>query len=329
MMKSKTDINFCTGSHVEIIKTISIKAAIVCMFLYSIIPLYYAQANLLCGTWDTLNVMGGEYRIHNNIWGSNPGTQCITAYPDSTYFCVTTSTHNSTTVEAYPFILRGRHFGSTNTTNSGMPILVSNIETAPFIWSVDPNGATTTGKWNIAFEAWFSTTPARNPPDGSEIMIWLRWRGMVPAGSKVASAVPIGGYNWDVYHLSPVPWGSWLHYIVYRITNPVNYVNLDLKDFIDDSLARGYLQNAWYLDNMEAGFELVQSGQGLTSKSFAALVNDSFSVDFIDFAIFANQWLRDDCTGANAWCGGADYPPEDGKVNLEDLEEFVNYWLAE
>ncbi|MFA5239380.1 MAG: glycoside hydrolase [Phycisphaerae bacterium] len=299
-----------------------IKVVIVCVLFSSLTS--YVQAEEICGQWDSRDVMGGEYRIHNNVWGGDPGTQCINVYPDSTYFPVTVSTHSSGDVQAYPFILKGVHFGGTNTVDSGLPIQVGNVVTAPFIWSVDPNGAT--GKWNISFESWFSSTGGI-APDKAELMIWINYKDMYCGGSKVASNVLIGGHRWDVYHASP--WGSWEHYIAYRIITPVNYVNLDLKDFINDSLSRGYLQNSWYLDNMEAGFELMTGGQGLTSKSFAALVNDVFSTDFTDFAVFADQWLRSDCEGPTGWCDGADYAPEDGVVDYYDLEDFVGYWLEE
>jgi len=327
-MKPETDMRSCAGRHVGILQTWFIKV-VVCMILCSLTPLYYAQADQLCGRGDTLNVMDGEYRVHNNVWGSTPGAQCINVYPDSTYFSVTLSDHNATGVQAYPFILKGCHWSNSDCTlSSGMPIKVSEINTAPFIWSVDPNGAT--GSWNISYESWFSkTNDGSNYHDGAELMIWLRWNGGTsPAGSYVGT-VSIGGYSWYVYHLSPVPWGDWEHYIAYRITTPVNYVKLDLKNFIDDANSRGYIQPSWYLDNMEAGFELTKGGQWLTSKSFAGLINEKFSVNFIDFAYFANEWLRTDCTGANDWCDGADYPPEDGKVNFYDLKKFADYWLAE
>ena len=49
-------------------------------------------------------------------------------------------------------------------------------------------------------------------------------------------------------------------------------------------------------------------------------------VDFYSFARFAEQWLEEDCTELNNWCGGADLNHEDG-VNLVDLRWFVDEWL--
>jgi len=246
-----------------------VKLSIVCMLFYSIMPVGDAKANQLCKQKEMLDVSKGEYRVGNNIWGEAPGSQCIEVDPNSTYFTVTSATHNTPgSVEAYPFIFKGRHFGGDNTLNSGLPILVGDIAAAPIVWSVDPNGAT--GNWNIAFESWFSSTGGI-APDKAELMIWINYKDMGCGGTRVAADVPIGGFTWDVYHSGYHR--QWDHYIAYRITTPVNYVNIDLKDFIDDSIKRGYIDPKWYLDNMEAGFELMAGGQGMTNKSFSASVN--------------------------------------------------------
>jgi hypothetical protein len=91
---------------------------------------------------------------------------------------------------------------------------------------------------------------------------------MGPGGAFIET-VSIGGYDWDVFHATG--WGSWNHYIAYRITTPISTgsISLDFRDFMDDSLARGWLEDAWYLDNMEAGFEIISGGTGLVSNSFS------------------------------------------------------------
>jgi hypothetical protein len=49
-------------------------------------------------------------------------------------------------------------------------------------------------------------------------------------------------------------------------------------------------------------------------------------VDMEDFALFASQWLRNDCV-APGWCGGADFDAS-GNVAIEDLAELVTQWLT-
>jgi hypothetical protein len=50
------------------------------------------------------------------------------------------------------------------------------------------------------------------------------------------------------------------------------------------------------------------------------------NIDFTDFADFAPQWHRADCTRTNNWCNGFDLD-NDGSVMLDDLAAFVEAWL--
>jgi hypothetical protein len=52
--------------------------------------------------------------------------------------------------------------------------------------------------------------------------------------------------------------------------------------------------------------------------------NQSKFVDFTDFAILANRWMNS-CVDPH-WCDGCDFD-ESGKVDVDDLGEFVEYWL--
>ncbi len=54
--------------------------------------------------------------------------------------------------------------------------------------------------------------------------------------------------------------------------------------------------------------------------------NDQPTPDLIDFANFAAQWGRTDCSLPNVWCNGADFY-QDGSVLFDDLEAFVDDWL--
>jgi hypothetical protein len=48
-------------------------------------------------------------------------------------------------------------------------------------------------------------------------------------------------------------------------------------------------------------------------------------VDLADYAVFASQWLAQDC-GQPDWCGGADLD-RDGSVGIVDLLMFSDFWL--
>jgi hypothetical protein len=61
----------------------------------------------------------------------------------------------------------------------------------------------------------------------------------------------------------------------------------------------------------------------------ADLDNSGF-INLIDYSLFANEWLANDCSSINDWCNRADMAPvgsPDGDVNLADLREFVSHWL--
>ena len=52
-----------------------------------------------------------------------------------------------------------------------------------------------------------------------------------------------------------------------------------------------------------------------------------YKVDTLDLAKFTNWWLRDDCSGLNDWCEGADLEPADSRVDLADFARFAGHWL--
>jgi hypothetical protein len=243
------------------------------ILFFTAISIHNAKAAELCGGFSDVNstiidVMGGEYRITNNVWRGT-STQCLSINPDSTFFSVIRSTHDSNIVVAYPSIIRGQHFGSINTKNSGMPIKITDINSIPVEWSADVNHAK--GVWNTAFEAWFSPTGGTVPEGGAELMVWLNKKGSIimPAGGEKKDTITVAGTQWNVYYDDKQR--NW-KYIAYERAKPAVVTNFDLNDFIKDAVSRGYLKPDCYLDSMEAGFEIIQDGLGLTNRSFSATI---------------------------------------------------------
>lgn len=217
----------------------------------------------LCGPEDILEVMDGEYFVFNNVWGQNEnvGEQCI--FVKDNGFEITYATHGSATeVCAYPFVLKGCHFGNC-TEDSGMPVAISEISVAEFSWEIE---ADVPGCWNAAYESWFS-----DPDTGRiavEMMIWMDFHGpAIPTGS-VTDTVALGGYTWDIWEAD----NGWSYYIAYVNTESAHKVDLDLTEFIDDAVSRGVLSETDVLEAMEAGFELWWDGEGLKTVSFNGTV---------------------------------------------------------
>ncbi|MHB0946844.1 MAG: hypothetical protein ACYC3B_06705 [Sedimentisphaerales bacterium] len=57
-------------------------------------------------------------------------------------------------------------------------------------------------------------------------------------------------------------------------------------------------------------------------------LNSDCKVNFFDFAVFANQWLRTDCESGNNYCQGAAFDP-DNDVDIVDLAIFAENWLED
>ena len=70
------------------------------------------------------------------------------------------------------------------------------------------------------------------------------------------------------------------NYIAYLKTKPTISLSPDIKTFIHDAVGRGYIQPAWYLIGVEAGFEIWNGGVGLAPIHFPSLS-----------AVVAERWV--------------------------------------
>ncbi|HUI28860.1 MAG TPA: T9SS type A sorting domain-containing protein [Candidatus Acidoferrales bacterium] len=220
----------------------------------------FGQMIQLTDQWGTVDVKSGEYRVYNNVWGAST-PQTLTVDTGSTYFTINSTGHNLPSNGApasYPFILKGSHFGGTPTPmNDPFPIVVSKIQNCSTTWNI--SGTTAPGVWDCAYDIWF----VQNGNNKLEMMIWINYQGPQPAGGQVTTAT-INGISWQV-------WWNNSSTLSYRIVTKRDSCNLDIRNFMNDAVTRGYLDTAWSLGAVEAGFEIWQNGAGLTS--------DSFSVD--------------------------------------------------
>jgi hypothetical protein len=225
------------------------------------------QTNL-CGRQPALPVSDGAYNIQNNEYNSD-ARECIRV--DGSTFTVTESKITSGGPGGYPSIYKGCHWG-TCTSNSGLPVEVSTLRKLKSNWSVMLPGS---DAYVAAYDIWFNTAPmAAGHPDGAEVMIWLkRTEGIQPAGSKVGST-RISGATYDVWSHRRNSW----NYVAYVRSTPTDFAHdLDLQNFIEDAVDRGYIHRDWFLLSVEAGFELWRGGTGLATKSFSVNVENNLS----------------------------------------------------
>ena len=229
-----------------------------------------AAATTTCEKYALVPVAGGAYSVQTNEWNSD-ARQCVST-DGTASFSVTESAISVGTSGppgSYPSIYRGCHWGAC-TSNSGLPVQVSNLGHPTSSWSTTQPNA---GTYDVAYDIWFNQSPSTTgQPNGAELMVWLNHKGPVqPAGSKVAT-VTVAGHTWDVWRAQMSGWNS-VAYV--RTTGVTNVSNLDLGDITRDAVSRGVISPSWYLIGVEAGFELWQGGAGLATTSFSFQPNGS------------------------------------------------------
>ncbi len=217
-----------------------------------------------CQPFGVVTVAGGAYNVQNNEWNST-APQCVSTDGNAD-FSVTQSGVSAPTNSApasYPSIYRGCHWG-TCTQSSGLPQLVGGLADPTTTWSTTQPSA---GTYDVAYDIWFNQSPTTSgQPNGAEVMVWLNHQGPVqPAGAPVGT-VSLDGYSFRVWQAAMPTW-TYVAYVIQGGTSSVT--NLDLGNLLRDAESRGYLSPAWYLIDVEAGFELWQGGAGLATTAFS------------------------------------------------------------
>jgi cellulose 1,4-beta-cellobiosidase len=215
---------------------------------------------------------GGAYHLQANEWNSaSTFTICTNGGADFTIATSGIDVSHSGAPGAYPSVYKGCHWGYC-TANSGMPVAVSTM--ANTAGKVTTSYSTTTvgnGAWDDAYDIWYNPAKTTNSNNsGLEMMVWLNhFGGTQPAGSA-GPTVTLDGISWTVWYGGNGNGGT----VSFVANNPVNSVsNLDLGPLAAYSVSKGYMQNSWYLIDVEAGFEPWTSGQGLTANSFNVTVH--------------------------------------------------------
>jgi Glycosyl hydrolase family 12 len=110
---------------------------------------------------------------------------------------------------------------------------------------------------------------ANGQPDGAEVMIWLTERA-VPPPAPGTPTVALDGVRYYRIEYGRHEHGIRWPLIIYRRVVPVTSVrNIGLLGFVTDAAAQHQLSMSWYLESVEAGFEIWRGGAGLDSRSFA------------------------------------------------------------
>jgi xyloglucan-specific endo-beta-1,4-glucanase len=203
------------------------------------------------------SVVVGKYWINNNLWGqgSGSGWQAIwdTYSAGNTMGWGTTWswTGQSNSVKSYASVVLGWHWGWM-LSNTGLPVQISanrNVNTG-WNYSVTQNGTNT---MNVAYDCWLHTipNPSWNNDPSDEVMIWLyRSGGAGPVGTYQAT-VNLAGTSWNLYRGNI----GWNVFSFVRTTNTTNQT-LNIRDFLNHLVSRGWMSNSKYLTSVQAGTEV-------------------------------------------------------------------------
>jgi hypothetical protein len=212
----------------------------------------------------------GNFVVSTDIWNPSAATsysECVNATIDlnlgvkSAQFDWTFVSNNQ--VIAYPNLQFGQQPGWPTSTTTKLPVLVSSMPNLNVTGTINTTCATgVTCYFDSGFDLFFSNT-ATHPtyPPKIELMIWTEYN----VGYQPSPVIPvtIGGTIFNVSsHIVRIRTNSWT-IIEYRATTPITQLNLNIKNFVDNALARGYVASTDYLDVVEIGTE-VRSGQGST-----------------------------------------------------------------
>jgi len=238
--------------------------------------------------YQTFNLVidGDSYNVQTNPWGG--AEQTITAGGEFIFrvdAMQEPAGGNPWDVAAFPSVYRGKAQGGGSTPNSGMPIQASAITAVATGLSTNSTSSDFTG--NTTYDVYF--TDAEDYSSGGPdvyLMVWFDSHGLNPINGEDeqwncrstaptyidscsdAGSVTIGGLIFYRFIGS----NGHAEVISYAPETPMDEWEFDLRHFIDDAIEQGVVQADQYLQSIQAGFELVSGGVGLTVDGFYAVV---------------------------------------------------------
>ena len=222
---------------------------------------------------DYAALVRGKYWVNNNVWGKADGTgsQCVWENGlngDSLSWGTRWNwAGDNTKVKSYASSVLGWHWGW-KATGTGLPVQLSAGKAVDTSWNFTVT-QTTSNVMNVAYDLWLHDMAApdwqNNPTD--EVMVWLyKAGGAGPVGTKQAT-VTIAGTTWDLYKGNI----GWEVYSFVRTSN-TSAADLDLTDFTDDLVARGWLAKTKYLSSVQAGTEIFTGSGRLDTTAYSVKI---------------------------------------------------------
>jgi hypothetical protein len=186
-------------------------------------------------------VSDGGYYVHNNLWNAakypgTKGTTSVCSYHSWNHVGTASNTSGNGEVKTYPNV----HKDYSGRTISSFTRLTSTYAaTAPNV-----------GIYDVAYDLWLNGVP------NDEVMIWTDNHKQVPAGSRFATGVVLGGRAWDVYATS----GN--GYIAFVPSAGAAYPSgsVDIKAMLTYLVGQGRTAASSTVDQIGYGVEIVDTG---------------------------------------------------------------------
>lgn len=179
--------------------------------------------------------------------------------------------------------------------------------------------------WFIKHYAFF-TKPGWYRTDATTTSSYLRISAFRnPMDTNAAIVIVNVSQTYDVNLLLSVDHFYTLGSNVYQTRSDANWVSLGAFDPAVRLLCPKWSITTIHLVGPSTCADVLAHGYGFASDIYGPAGQSDCYVNFWDVYQMAQEWLKNDCA-AHEDCYGADFHPEDGKVNFIDFSLFAPQW---
>jgi hypothetical protein len=209
-------------------------------------------------TFDAPGTGGGQFYVHNDAWnwqGPNSGQH------ELLYLCDQKNWHVDSwgfdTPEGEVFMYPSTKWDATGSCCGGKPLSTWPTEvTGKFAGTVSGYGAGSS--YNVAWDLWLNGVASGNY---TELMIWTQHGGnAAPAGSRRADWTAPNGQVYEVWWDGNTFAQAGGSYLAFISKNTQLSGTVDIRAFIAESAARGYINANPTLNQLNFGIEVRDTG---------------------------------------------------------------------
>jgi hypothetical protein len=218
-----------------------------------------------------------QYYVQTNWWDTYDRQTVAVNGLSYTLGNPTRASSGSNMPMGYPSFLIGSYAGHT-TKGSNLPKQVSALTQVPTVLSTNANSMGSSD-YNASYDVWFTAGSSPLPSSqyspgsgGAYLMVWL----FMPSDRQPRGGAP--AHRAQKVGNLPGTWDVWIDNsnppcISYVSTNPIEKLEFDLNNVIQDAVSNGYgITSSMYLSVIFGGFEVWSEGDGLQLKAFCANV---------------------------------------------------------